>query len=647
MAETENPPLKLLKQAHLIHSPDHPALEQIEAFAETHSIVLQRIQMDAEDLDAIDLGEGGHWICAVADDQLPALIEKASGCEAKLGFIPAKSSVLSRLFYLPKSLQEQIKLAFSEDAVAVDITRCNDEVILAIAAIGDIPFLDHRGRAYLRNQASWWRRTGLAIQLFWSTAQRLLQIRPTSVELHIGDEEKSRKSAITGVVVLENDADKLSNALLGERMSACDGRLSAMLVAPTSIVSYLAVLVRAAFGGFSLPRAVSFIKTRKLSITADQEIDYRLDGRRRKASKIRFEVFPRALQIKPGADFVQDNPEGSDSRDSLRLRSLPEHEQRLNSLKGGLPLFTHALEEDFKDLFQLLRDNTRVAADYLIMMIASSVLAALGLVLNSAAVIIGAMVLAPLMAPIVSLSMGVLRRDGTLMIAASRTIAVGVLLAVSMPALLAALLPIRELTPEIQARMHPSILDLGVAVISGIAAAYAHARENIMKSMPGVAIAVALVPPLAVAGVGIGWAEPRVFGGAMLLFLTNLVGIAASAALTFMVMGYAPIKTAVRGLRVLAVAVVLMAVPLYLSFSQIVTVTLIETELRSEPVVLGSDHYILEEPQVQFDQDLVIVRATLVAPRWLSEHEIDQIKAMLEARLERDIRLELELRVRR
>ena len=628
MAETENPPLKLLKQAHLIHSPDHPALEQIEAFAETHSIVLQRIQMDAEDLDAIDLGEGGHWICAVADDQLPALIEKASGCEAKLGFIPAKSSVLSRLFYLPKSLQEQIKLAFSEDAVAVDITRCNDEVILAIAAIGDIPFLDHRGRAYLRTQASWWRRTGLAIQLFWSTAQRLLQIRPTSVELHIGDEENSRKSAITGVVVLENDADKLSNALLGERMSACDGRLSAMLVAPTSIVAYLAVLVRAAFGGFSLPRAVSFIKTRK-------------------ASSIRFEVFPRALQIKPGPDFVQDNPEGNDSRDSLRLRSLPEHEQRLNSLKGGLPLFTHALEDDFKDLFQLLRDNTRVAADYLIMMIASSVLAALGLVLNSAAVIIGAMVLAPLMAPIVSLSMGVLRRDGTLMIAASRTITVGVLLAVSMPALLAALLPIRELTPEIQARMHPSILDLGVAVISGIAAAYAHARENIMKSMPGVAIAVALVPPLAVAGVGIGWAEPRVFGGAMLLFLTNLVGIAASAALTFMVMGYAPIKTAVRGLRVLAVAVVLMAVPLYLSFSQIVTVTLIETELRSEPVVLGSDHYILEEPQVQFDQDLVIVRATLVAPRWLNEGEIDQIKAMLEARLERDIRLELELRVRR
>jgi uncharacterized membrane protein len=75
----------------------------------------------------------------------------------------------------------------------------------------------------------------------------------------------------------------------------------------------------------------------------------------------------------------------------------------------------------------------------------------------------------------------------------------------------------------ILSRLQPNLLDLGVAIVSGIAAAYAHARESIQKSLPGVAVAVALVPPACVMGVGIGWLDWSIISGAGLLFLTNLI----------------------------------------------------------------------------------------------------------------------------
>ncbi len=650
MSQKEKNTGKPVPSAYLIHASDDEALQGAKNYAENHGIDLQLISIETFLGDAAPEQRemaATRWILQANDDQLPELFERAIAAEASLGFIVNKTSVLNRLFSLPRALGQQIELAFSLDPVAVDITRCNKELVIAIAAIGDIPFLDHRGQAFIRGQSSGWQRMALALGLFWKTARSLFRIRPSSVQLQIGDEERARHSAVTGIVVLENDADKLSNALLGERMSACDARLSAMLIAPTSVVAYLFVLLRAIFGGSALPRAISFIKTRRLIISSEQPLPYRIDGRKRSAERIEFEVFAKALQIKPGAGFEENNPVGTDERDSLRLRTLPENEQRLKVISGGLPLFTRVLEEDFADLFQMLRDNARVTADYVILTVASALLASLGLVLGSAAIIIGAMILAPLMAPIISLSMGVLRRDSSLMLASAKTIAIGVVLALAISALLAAMMPVTQITSEIQARLHPAIFDLAVAVVSGVAAAYAYTREHVMKSLPGVAIAVALVPPLAVAGIGIGWADLGIFGGAMLLFLTNLVGIAAAAALTFMILGYAPVKTAVRGLRILALAVALMSVPLYFSFNQIVLISEIEIALRAAPVKIGVQEYFLQEPQVILEGDHLVVRAVVLSPEWLSESDVDAIKAVLEKRLERPLELQLDVRLRR
>src|SRR5690606_1851615 len=171
------------------------------------------------------------------------------------------------------------------------------------------------------------------------------------------------------------------------------------------------------------------------------------------------------------------------AKDTLRLENLPVDKARIDMMVRRLPFFSHAVEEEFKDLFLLLKQNAKIEADYIALMILSVLVANLGLMMNSTAVLIGAMVLAPLMSPIISLSMGLLRNDRALLRGSVNCIVVGVVIALATSALVAMLVPLQRVTPEIAARLQPSLLDLGVAIASGIAGGYAYAREKVMKSL--------------------------------------------------------------------------------------------------------------------------------------------------------------------
>jgi len=220
------------------------------------------------------------------------------------------------------------------------------------------------------------------------------------------------------------------------------------------------------------------------------------------------------------------------------------------------------------------------------------------LFLNSPSVVIGAMVLAPLMSPIISFSMGLLRSNSDLSQRSFFTLFTGIFIALSLSAAIAALLPFQELTNEIQGRLHPSTLDLLVAVLSGIAGAFANARENIAKSLPGVAIAVALVPPLCVSGIGIGWWNFEVFFGAMLLFLTNLTGIIMAAGLSFMVIGFAPFSRAKKGILLSIFMVSIISIPLFFSFFNMQERAVIKKQLLREKYDIAGHVYQLKNVKV-------------------------------------------------
>ena len=207
------------------------------------------------------------------------------------------------------------------------------------------------------------------------------------------------------------------------------------------------------------------------------------------------------------------------------------------ALTGALPLLT-ADERD--EVRAVIRQGAHSRADFFIMIGLASVLAALGLLLNSPAVIIGAMLVAPLMSAIVGLGLGVVEGDTPLLWAAAWATFRGMLLAILIGAFLGLVVPDASATPEIMARTRPSVLDLGVALASGAAGAYALCRKNVSAGLAGVAIAAALVPPLTTVGIGLALGQGSIAGGALLLFLINLIAIAAAGGLIFLMLGFAP-----------------------------------------------------------------------------------------------------------
>lgn len=179
---------------------------------------------------------------------------------------------------------------------------------------------------------------------------------------------------------------------------------------------------------------------------------------------------------------------------------------------------------------------------YWLQIIFSAGIATLGLVLSSPAVIIGAMLISPLMGPILSGGLALATGDLVLAFRSIVNLSLSCLVAISFSVLLVALIPFKEMTSEIAARTQPNTLDLGIALFSGAIGSVAICREvkGVVTSIPGVAIAVALMPPLCVVGYGIGVALSfdatmglRAAVGGGLLFLTNLVAITFTAMIVF------------------------------------------------------------------------------------------------------------------
>ena len=236
----------------------------------------------------------------------------------------------------------------------------------------------------------------------------------------------------------------------------------------------------------------------------------------------------------------------------------------LGLLRGWLPDLTA------KDRAAVMLDMRRKATgnpDFYILLTLATAIAYFGLTQDSTAVIIGAMLIAPLMNPMMSMAFGIATANFNLMGNGVNTTLRGVIAAIGIAALLAVFLPPQPVTPQILSRTQPTYLDLLVALFSGAAGAYAMTRADAAGAIPGVAIAAALVPPLGVVGYGLGLGRLDIAGGALLLFAANLAAIVLAAALVFLVMGFQPrqdmaYKEVWRNLRRAFLAILIISVPL-------------------------------------------------------------------------------------
>ena len=191
---------------------------------------------------------------------------------------------------------------------------------------------------------------------------------------------------------------------------------------------------------------------------------------------------------------------------------------------------------------QVSRSATLIDFSYWSQVLFSAGIATLGLALNSPAVIIGAMLISPLMGPILASGLALATGDFILATRSAVNLLLSCLAAILFAVVLVALLPFKEITAEIAARTEPNTLDLVIALFSGAVGSIAICKEvkGVVTSIPGVAIAVALMPPLCVVGYGVGImlslnAEDglRIARGGLLLFLTNLVAIIFTAMVVF------------------------------------------------------------------------------------------------------------------
>jgi len=496
--------------------------------------------------------------------------------------------------------------------------------VLQEVVIGDVPPLDSfdsalQGKSYIDR-----------VKLFWRTLKRVKSLRHTQITLSDAKENTFTLSAV-GLVGLEYNNNTFAAKLIKSQLSVNDGKFSMVILAPTSVVQYMGYLFKSLVSyntPKNLPQSVGYICSSKVTIEPKVEMQVLIDSVKKQITPIELEVKEKALALSVGDGFWE-NKSTQTNKDSIKIDHLPSDEESANYLSEAIPFFTHASKEQYASLFTNLREESMVSQTFMVLLVLATMIATFGLFINSASVIIGAMLLAPLMQPIVSLSMGVLRQDEALEINGAKTIAIGVSAVLITAAFIALFIPIEQLTSEMSGRLSPTILDLFVAIVSGAAAAYAKSNEKILGSLAGVAIAVALVPPVAVAGIGLGWGDWSMFSTAFLLFITNLVGIVLAAALTFAILGYSPLHLAKKGIAIWLVIVAVVAIPLYTSFSKMKEDIHIQKRLSNLVFNVGEHDVKLTHIELIHRAKIDEIRCEVISSGILSTEEKVRLKEVI------------------
>lgn len=194
----------------------------------------------------------------------------------------------------------------------------------------------------------------------------------------------------------------------------------------------------------------------------------------------------------------------------------------------------------------MLRPRVGEGVGYWLQLMMAAALATLGLALDSTAVVIGAMLIAPLMKPIVELAMGLSTGAALLVFRAGLRSVMSIIVVVAFAAAISWLLPFHEITRELAARTTPSLIDLFVAAACALAGAYAtiFASSDVASAAAGTSIGISLVPPLCTAGYALSIGELQMAIGAALLFTANITGIITVAGVVFVIVGFGQVDTA-------------------------------------------------------------------------------------------------------
>lgn len=283
---------------------------------------------------------------------------------------------------------------------------------------------------------------------------------------------------------------------------------------------------------------------------------------------------------------------------------------------------------------------------FFLMLTLSGVIATLGLLANSAAVIIGAMIVAPLMGPILGVAYSTAMGNRKLLRRSIFTLIKGILLAIGVAWLVSSIIGLQTVDTEIMARVKPTLIDFGVAMAAGAAGAFAYTRPSIANALPGVAIAVALVPPLSVVGIGLGLQEFDIAFGALLLFLTNLICIIFFGSLVFLFQSYGNINRAKKGLALSTIVMFFLGIPLTISMRELIVTSNVRSQIESfivdETETFGNLN--VKSIDVIPTKSALKVKIEVAAlPDTISQNQVNLVRQALSRRIGRPIDLKVEV----
>lgn len=289
------------------------------------------------------------------------------------------------------------------------------------------------------------------------------------------------------------------------------------------------------------------------------------------------------------------------------------------------------------------RRQANTTIDYVTLLGLSVVLATLGLVQDSVAVIIGAMLVAPLLGPLSAIAIGLVTARTPLFRRGAVTLALGTVAAIGVSLAVGLVLPLTGPTDQMLLRGAPSLLDVGVAMASGLVGAFATARKDIPAALAGVAIAAALVPPVCTVGLGMALGDASLAWGALLLYAINVSAVVATGAGAFWWFGLHPVEQDAATRRRIVSALMAAALALVVVTT---VVGLVEAQRREQAAAtqLETDLNVGEgvevvDIEVGTDGDDVLVTATVRADRDLTDEELAAAEDQLNRQFEETVRL--------
>lgn len=193
-------------------------------------------------------------------------------------------------------------------------------------------------------------------------------------------------------------------------------------------------------------------------------------------------------------------------------------------------------EKDKASVVRKLLESSTPSFDFFYLTGLSVLMATFGLLADSPSIVIGSMLIAPLLYPILGIALGLVMSNFDVLGRSLLTLTKSLVIGLGLSILATLFFGDGLITNEIASRIEPSFIHFMVAVVAGAAVSFALARPEWSETLPGIAISVALIPPLAVIGVGIAMLDMSVIAGSTVMLIMNLFGIVFSAMVSFSLM---------------------------------------------------------------------------------------------------------------